>query len=42
MGKHDRMKMPFKHLISFEKLLTKYDEHLKGDDPFLAATDERI
>lgn len=42
MGKHDRMKMPFKHLISFEKLLTKYDEHLKGDDPFLAATAERI
>ena len=42
MGKHDRMKMPFKHLISFEKLLTKYDEHLKGDDPFLGATAERI
>ncbi|APA63902.1 GAF domain-containing protein [Maribacter sp. 1_2014MBL_MicDiv] len=42
MGKHDRMKMPFKHLISFEKLLTKYDEHLKGEDPFLAATAERI
>ncbi len=42
MGKQDRMKMPFKHLISFEKLLTKYDEHLKGDDPFLAATAERI
>eukprot|EP01013_Petalomonas_cantuscygni_P008912 TRINITY_DN21678_c0_g1_i1.p1 TRINITY_DN21678_c0_g1~~TRINITY_DN21678_c0_g1_i1.p1 ORF type:complete len:792 (+),score=-7.53 TRINITY_DN21678_c0_g1_i1:30-2378(+) len=34
--------MPFKHLISFEKLLSKYDEHLRGDDPFLAATAERI
>lgn len=42
MGKHDRKKMPFKHLISFEKLLSKYDEHLRGNDPFLAATAERI
>ncbi|WP_027065935.1 hypothetical protein [Maribacter sp. Hel_I_7] len=42
MGKHDRLKMPVKHLISFEKLLQKYDQHLKGDNPFLAATAERI
>jgi hypothetical protein len=42
MGKQAKIKMPVKHLISFEKLLQKYDEHLKGDDPFLAATAERI
>ncbi|WP_405412550.1 GAF domain-containing protein [Maribacter sp. Asnod1-A12] len=42
MGKFDRKIMPVKHLISFEKLLQKYDEHLEGDDPFLAATAERI
>ena len=42
MGKLERKIMPVKHLISFEKLLEKYDEHIKGDDPFLAATAERI
>ncbi len=42
MGKHERRNMPVTHLISFEKLLQKYDEHLKGNDPFLAATAERI
>tara|TARA_R110002051_G_scaffold143507_6_gene216504 strand:+ start:11824 stop:14196 length:2373 start_codon:yes stop_codon:yes gene_type:complete len=42
MGKHETIKMPVKHLISFEKLLEKYDEHLKGNDTFLAATAERI
>lgn len=34
--------MPIKHLISFDKLLTKYEEQLKGEDSFLAATAKRI
>ena len=42
MVQHERKIMPVKHLISFEELLKKYDEHLEGDDSFLAATAERI
>jgi len=34
--------MPIKHFISFDVLLKKYEEQLMGDDPFLAATAERI
>ena len=34
--------MPFKHLISFDKLLKKYEEQLEGEDAFLAATAKRI
>ncbi|MDO1512476.1 GAF domain-containing protein [Maribacter confluentis] len=34
--------MPLKHLVSFDKLLRKYEEQLTGDDPFLAATAKRI
>ena len=42
MVQHEKKIMPVKHLISFEELLKRYDEHLEGDDPFLAATAERI
>ena len=42
MVHHERKIMPVKHFISFEGLLKKYDEHLEGDDPFLATTAERI
>ena len=42
MVQHERKIMPVKHLISFEELLKKYDEHLEVDDSFLAATAERI
>ncbi|MGC1516254.1 MAG: GAF domain-containing protein, partial [Maribacter sp.] len=34
--------MPFKHLISFDKLLKVYEEQLKSDDAFLAASAQRI
>ncbi len=34
--------VPMKHLISFDKLLKKYENQLEGDDPFLAATAKRI
>ena len=42
MGQYEKKIMPVKHLISFEVLLKKYEEQLKGDDPFLAATAKRI
>lgn len=42
MKKHVDRIMPVKHLISFEKLLKKYEKQLEGDDAFLAATAKRI
>ncbi|MGB3143612.1 MAG: GAF domain-containing protein, partial [Maribacter sp.] len=34
--------MPVKHLISFDKLLQKYEKQLEGEDVFLAETAKRI
>ncbi len=34
--------MPIKHLISFDKLLQKYEKQLEGEDVFLAETAKRI
>lgn len=42
MKKHVDRIMPVKHLISFEKLLKKYEKQLEGEDAFLAATAKRI
>ena len=42
MSQLDHSAMPIKHLVSFDKLLKKYEKQLTGDDPFLAATAKRI
>ena len=41
MAKKDKI-MPMKHLISFNKLLTKYDEMLKSKDSLLVAKAKKV
>ncbi|WP_419212767.1 GAF domain-containing protein [Maribacter sp. X9] len=42
MKVEEKMLMPLKYVVSFDKLLQKYEKQLNGDDAFLAATAKRI